>query len=250
MRALSRYLSAFVVAMGVLLIGATPALANGGGGDSGSGAASGFTVLSAGAAVTCSDSTVSGDVGALGTVTQTLCPVDGTVVTPIATGAGGAAADFDATHTALGNVACDQPVNTTLADATLEPGVYCFDSFVALTATTLTLDGPADSVWVFKIGTPGGAQYLEATDLSIEMAGGGQSCNVSWFVADYATMTDSSIRGSVLAGAAITSTGTAGAPSVVNGNLLTRADVTLSDTDVTGCAGIAETGWPRRQGPR
>lgn len=241
---LSRYLAAFLVAMFALAVGASPALAHGSGS---SGSSSGppttmaldFAVLSSEAAVTCTNATITGNVGALAAVTQTTCSVSGTVTTPISAAV---SADFEAKYAALGAATCD-PLNTNipLAGATLVPGVSCFDSFVALTDTTLTLDGPADGIWIFKVGTLG-TGYLEATNLSVVMANGAQACNVSWWVAAYATLTGNTagaanFSGNILAGAAITST-----DGTFAGSALARAAVTLTRTDLTGCATVAVPG--------
>ncbi|MDA1003570.1 MAG: ice-binding family protein [Chloroflexi bacterium] len=193
--------------------------------------------------MTCTDSTITGNLGALAAVTQTTCSVSGTVTTPISAAV---SVDFEAKYAALGAATCD-PLNTNipLAGATLVPGVYCFDSFVALTDTTLTLDGPADGIWIFKVGTLG-TGYLEATNLSVVMANGAWACNVSWWVAAYATLTGNTAgaansSGTILAAAAITSTGTATNSTFVS-SALARAAVTLTNTDLTGCATIAVPG--------
>ena len=72
------------------------------------------------------------------------------------------------------------------------------------------------------------------TNFSVVLAGGAQACNVTWWVNAAATMTDSDLKGNVLAGAAITLTrGTfagnawAGAAGV--------GDVTFTQAAVVGC---------------
>jgi hypothetical protein len=112
---------------------------------------------------------------------------------------------------------------------TLAPGVYCFDAAATLTGE-LTLDGPADGIWLFKIGALG-TGALTGTNFAVAMAGGAEACNVTWWVAEAATMTDSDFLGSILAGAAITLT-----RGTFNGNAWSRADVTITGTAVTGCA--------------
>ena len=49
----------------------------------------------------------------------------------------------------------------------------------------VTLDGPANGTWVFKVA-PGA---FTGTNFSVVMAGQGQACNVTWWVAEAATMT-------------------------------------------------------------
>jgi len=117
---------------------------------------------------------------------------------------------------------------STLSGVTLAPGTYCIDD-VAKTGT-LTLTGPRNGIWIFKIGS-GGTGALTGTNFSVVMAGGGQACNVTWWVAEAATMTTSLFKGTILAGAAITiETG-----GVFAGRALARAAVTMTGASVIGC---------------
>jgi hypothetical protein len=195
----------------------------------GLGSASSFAVL-AGTAVTCTDSFVTGDVGVYpGTaVTQTDCTIMGTIHAGNAAKA--AYKDFLSAYDALALVKCDTVLTGDLAGVTLTPGVYCFDAAATLTGQ-LTLDGPANGIWIFKIGTSG-TGALTGTNFSVVMAGGGQLCNVYWWVAQAATMTDSNFVGTILAGAAITVTG-----GNFNGDALAKAAVTLTGANLTGCEG-------------
>jgi hypothetical protein len=201
------------------------------------GSAGSFAVL-AGTAVTCTDSTLTGDVGGI-PITQTGCTVDGTVHLGDAA-ARAAYADFLVAYAALADAPCD--VNLTgqlLAGMSLTPGVYCFDGFVAETGGVLTLNGPPKGIWIFKIGTGEGGGYLEATGFSVVMAGGGQACNVFWGVAGYATLTTSNVQGTILAGADITVTGGTSNGEALAGGLGTTAvptgAVTLTGATVAGC---------------
>ena len=190
--------------------------------------ASSFGVL-AGTAVTCTDATVNGNVGVYpGTaVTQTNCAITGTVHQ--ADGfAEQAYNDFLSTYDEVAQVPCDAVLTGTLAGVTLTPGVYCFDAAATLTGT-LTLSGPASGIWVFKIGT-GGTGALTGTNFSVVMEGGGDPCNVTWWVAQAATLTDANFLGTILAGAAITIT-----RGTFDGNALAQAAVTLTGTTVTAC---------------
>ena len=124
-----------------------------------SAATSNFTVI-ANAAVTCTDGTITGDVGTFlapptGSVTLTTCPVVGSV--HVGDGiAKQAFNNFLDAYAALAPKPSDvcTTLTGTLAGVTLAPGVYCFDAAAALTGT-LTLDGPSNGTWVFKIGTLG-----------------------------------------------------------------------------------------------
>jgi ice-binding like protein len=198
------------------------------------GSSSGFAVL-ANAAVTCTGGSIVGDVGTFqaappGAITVTEgCLISG------ASDIGGPAAvaaynAFLAAYAALAPQAGDVcPIITgTLAGQSFAPGVYC----VSAEAKTgvVTLNGPANGVWVFKVA-PGA---FTGTSFSVVLAGGAQACNVTWWVDAAATLTDSDLKGNVLAGAAITLTrGTfagnawAGAAGV--------GDVTTTGTAVVGC---------------
>jgi hypothetical protein len=151
---------------------------------------------------------------------------------------------FLAEYEALADVPCDEFLTGTLAGVTLAPGVYCFDAAATLTGT-LTLSGPANGTWLFKIGT-GGTGALTGTNFSVVMAGGADPCNVTWWVAEAATMTDSHFMGSILAGAAITLTG-----GTFAGNTWAGAsgvgDVTITGTAVAGCEGGQGNGQPKEK---
>lgn len=196
------------------------------------GAAEPFGVL-ANLAVTCTDSTIAGDVGIFtaGTpMTQTNCPVTGTIHAGDAVAAA-AYADFLAAYDQLAAMpveACDAFLTGTLAGEVLPPGVYCFDAAATLTGQ-LTLDGPADGIWIFRIGTAG-TGALTGTNFSVVMTGGAQPCNVYWWVAEAVTMTTSNFQGTILAGAATTFTG-----GSFIGRDFTKAAATLTGVTVSAC---------------
>jgi len=200
----------------------------------------GFALLG-NAAVTCTDGTVTGNVGTFlatptGAITQTSCPITGSINV-------GTAASVQAYNAFLAEYAALAPKpgdvctteTGTLAGVILAPGNYCFDAAATLTGV-LTLNGPPNAIWTFKIGTLG-TGALTGTNFSVVMAGGGNACNVTWWVSQAATMTTSAFQGSILAGAAITLTG-----GTFNGNAWSQAGVTVTGTAVTGCAGSAQKG--------
>src|SRR5436190_15937401 len=95
------------------------------------GSASSFTVLSAapngGGAVTCTDSSVTGDVGSSGlpaSIVQTACAITGSLVAPVSAAV---VADFNSAYDALALAPCGR-VLTTLDGQVLSPGVYCIDA--------------------------------------------------------------------------------------------------------------------------
>jgi hypothetical protein len=194
------------------------------------GAAGSFAVLS-GATVTCTDSTIGGNTASLatgGAVVRTGCTINGSLRAGKASMAA-ASADLLAAHAALAAMPdgqCDHFVEGTLAGVSLPPGVYCFDGAATLTGR-LTLDGPGDGLWIFRVGASG-VGALTGTSLSVVMAGGGLPSNVSWWVADAVTMTGSSVQGTILSGAATTFTG-----SSLSGRILAKAGVTLTRAAVS-----------------
>lgn len=197
-------------------------------------AASSFTVL-AGAAVTCTNSTVDGDVGVWpGTaITQTNCTVNGTIHAADGV-AEQAYLDFLRQYEALSQVRCDQTLSGNLAGLRLEPGVYCVNAASTTTDGTLTLVGSSNAEWIFKIGTLG-TGALTGTNFSVVLEGGALPCNVYWWVAEAATMTTSAFQGTILAGAAITLTG-----GTFDGDVLAKAAVTMTNASVSGCEGSSQ----------
>jgi hypothetical protein len=185
-------------------------------------AAVNFAVLSAtpkpGEAVTCTTTTI----------TQTLCSAKAQGDVAVVAAAA-AYRDSLSAYNALLLVKCDRVLTGNLDGVTLAPGVYCFESSATLTGK-LTLNGPANGIWVFKIGSKDNKGDLTATNFTVVMTGGGQACNVSWWVAEAVTLTDSTFVGTILAGKAITITG-----GTYNGYTFAKAAVTLTDVTVTTC---------------
>ncbi len=191
-----------------------------------------FAIL-ANMAVGCTDGSIAGDVGTFqgpptGSITLTNCPITNGTPQVGTTASIQAYNSFLTSYTNLTSTACDVVLTGTLAGVTLAPGVYCFDAAAALTGT-LTLNGPSTGSWLFKIGT-GGVGALTGTNFNVVMAGSAQPCNVTWWVRNGATMTDSSMRGKILAGAGVTLT-----RGTLIGNGWSQADATITGTAVTGC---------------
>jgi Protein of unknown function (DUF3494). len=196
-----------------------------------------FAVL-AGAAVTCTGSTVNGNVGLAnpGTITNTGCTIDAQAGTPAAQSA---YATFLTDYASLRTQPPCDFNNVPLAGAYLLPGVYCYDAAVTVTNTTLTLVGSASDTWIFRIGT-GGTGALTGTGFNVAVTGGA-TCdnNVLWWTAQAATLTDSVFVGSILAGADITLTRGSLAGQVSAGGTGTNTSrtgaVTLTGTKVDFC---------------
>lgn len=242
---MKKHLPMRLFATAALLVGASPAFAAGA---LSAGTASNFAVLSAApggaGVVTCTNSTIIGDVGSSGlpaSVVQTACPITGAIIAPVSTQV---LTDFNTAYNALADQPCDTFLTGTLANVTLTPGVYCFAAAATQTGT-LTLNGGSNDTWLFKVGTSG-TGALTGTDFSVVMAGGGQACNVTWWVAQAATLTTSDFKGTILAGAAITGTGVA-PTSPFEGRALAKAAVTLTNVAFAGCTGgsIGGTAKPK-----
>jgi hypothetical protein len=85
---------------------------------------------------------------------------------------------------------------------TLPPGVHCFPTSAEVTGR-LTLNGPAGSIWVFKIGST----LTTAVNSSVVMSGGARDTDVYWAVGSSATLgTGTAFTGNILAVASITLT--------------------------------------------
>jgi len=191
------------------------------------GGAAAFSVLG-GTAVTCTNGSITGDVGVApgNAYTNTGCAITGGV--PPATNAAAvvARANFLTAYAALQqqSASCIQ-VPGDLANRNLAPGVYCTDGVAKTGALTLT--GPADGVWIFLVN---GA--LTGTNFSVDMAGGGLSGNVFWAPTTAATMTNSAFTGDILAGdsagGSVTFTG-----GTLSGKALANIAVTITGTHVT-----------------
>lgn len=200
---------------------------------SGSSASTKFAVI-ANAAVTCTDGSIVGDVATFqatptGSFTQTTCPLTGFANV----GNEAARAAYASFLEDYADLAPSATTSCTLLTGTLDgiilaPGSYCFAAAAALTGT-LTLIGPSNGEWLFRVGT-GGTGALTGTNFSIVLASDANACNVTWWVAEAVTMTTSNFAGNVLAGAAITMTGGTWA-----GNAWTTADVTNTGTALVGC---------------
>ena len=89
-----------------------------------------------------------------------------------------------------------------LGGLTLKPGVYCFSSSAQLTGT-VTLDGNASSVFIFKIGST----LTTASASSVVLKNGARDCRVFWQIGSSATLgTRTRFAGNIIALTSITLT--------------------------------------------
>ncbi len=211
------------------------------------GTAADYSILAGSEVTNVGATTVSGDVGispgigapphytGFGTVTLggAIHDADGAALT--------AQGDKD---TAYGNLA-GQGCDTTyigafkeLAGEILPPGVYCADSF-HLTNGTLTLNGGASGVWVFKSASD---LIITGAASDVVFTGGGLACNVWWRVVSTATLdAGSEFVGNILASTSITF---AAGSSLDGRALASTAEVTMDSASITGptCAAASSGG--------
>jgi hypothetical protein len=218
------------------------------------GSAAGYAVL-AGSKVTCTTSTVTGNVGVSpGTaVIQTSCTINGAIHANDTAAINANKAFHDAYAIGLG------PCGTTTLDATatgvtsLGPGTYCTGADLTLKNRTLTLTGKGS--WFFEI--PAG---FTTTDLNVVMANGGNPCNVFWWVGADTTLTvdagKGAFLGTILGGGAISLTGLASDRSALT--LTGRAwasgkagaaptPVTMTNATIVGCNAAGKVGKPCKE---
>ncbi len=194
--------------------------------------------------VTCTNSTISGNVGvSAGPFVNTTC-VTGTLHESDLAANNAQVSLRNAYNNAVGQT-CTQTIgsaaftNNTPALGPLAPGVYCFPAAVTFTNTTLTLDGSTNpkGIWIFKVGAA-----LTGSGFQVVMTNGAKPCNVYWAVGEAVTLSTSTLlplfQGNILA-----SNPTPVSPpqdisitsgSVV-GSVLGQHEVTLITTSVLGC---------------
>jgi hypothetical protein len=196
--------------------------------------------------VTCTTSTVVGDVGSAGTFTNTGCTISGAMPPATTPKVAAALAALVSDYSALKGLSCTGSHLTTAqftspnTSLTLGPGVYCTDDLTALASTgfVLTLDANYDptAFWVFQIGAA-----FTGTNFTVTMINGGLPCNVYWVPSGGVTMTDSALKGNILAGAAATAADPGSITltrGTLDGRALANAAVTMTNADVIGCSGL------------
>ena len=194
------------------------------------GAAAAFAVLGGSGASSCTGaSSVSGNVGAdpaPGAISGfpapcvIVAPGDGTVHQNDALAAAARAAVTAANQTLTDMPCTNDLTGQGLGTMTLAPGVYCFVSTAQLTGT-VTLDGPADGLWVFRIGTT----LTTAAGSRVALAGDAQAGNVYWQIGTSATFGASNVsfQGTIIAATSIT----LGAGTRIIGRALANVAVTM-----------------------
>jgi len=122
-----------------------------------------------------------------------------------------------------------------LGGLTLTPGVYRFSTSAQLTGTlTLNGQGNPDAEFLFQIGST----LTTASNSSVSLINGAQSCNVFWQVGSSATLgTSTSFSGTILALTSITAT----TGATVDGRLLARNGAVTLDTNTIAKSTCADT---------
>lgn len=203
------------------------------------GSAASFAILG-GSAITFTSGpiTISGDIGSSPTATVnglgnvsfvTGADLTGTGVMP------GAKNDLVTAFDAITAQAATSGTTAFINGATLTPGVYAITSAGTDITGTLTLNGSASDIFIFKMS----ATLNTAVGSQILLTGGIQASNVFWQVGSSATLGGSSshFEGNVLALTSITM----GSGSIVDGRLLAEnGAVTLGGSDSVTVSAIPE----------
>jgi len=230
---------ALLAAAAVGLVPATSALADTSiNGPVNLGRAEPFGVLAASTVTNTGGSVITGDVGLSPGTSITGFPPGTVLGTQYQTDTVAAGAQADLTN-AYNVAASLTPKTSGLADLvglTLTPGVY---SGQALSLSgDVTLDGTAQSVWVFQASST----LITASSSRILLINGASACNVFWQVGSSATLGSASqFAGTIMASESVTANNEA----TVAGRLLaSNGAVTLDDNDITrpvGCADASTT---------
>jgi len=194
------------------------------------GQANSFGVLAGSAVTNTGPTVIVGDLGVSPDTSVTGFP-PGIVIGAIHSAdavAGGAQSDVTIAYSILAGQACNTTISADLGGTTLIPGVYCSASSMGLTGTlTLDAQGNPNAVFIFQIGST----LTTASNSSVRLINGAQSCNVFWQIGSSATLgTDTTFIGNMLALTSITLTTGAS----VDGRALARnGAVTLDSNAVT-----------------
>jgi formylglycine-generating enzyme required for sulfatase activity len=204
-----------------------------------------FAVLAGTTVTNTGDTVISGDLGVSPGSAVTGFPPG--LVMGGTTHAGDAAAlqaqsDATTAYGALAGQACNRDLTgQDLGGLTLTPGTYCFSSSAQLTGTlTLNAEGDPAAVFIFQIGST----LTTASNSSVLVINGGDSCNVYWQVGSSAAIgTGTKFIGSIIALTSITlTTGVS-----VSGRALARNGAVTLDTNAVSaasCLGGPDAGKP------
>ena len=234
MKSSQKYFSTCLLGIAALLGGASTAWAQTA---PALGTAASFGVLSGGGAlgtVTCTDSSVIGDVGGpFAAASPTRCTFLGQTAPATDGAAVGARTAAAAAYADLRGRTCSETINGTLDGVSRGPGVYCLPAVAKTGTLTLTGNGP----WIFLVD---GA--LTGTNFTVDVPAA-QACNVFWAPSAGVTFTTSAMKGNILAGDLASETTKDGSITLTGGTLAGRAlanvAVTMTNAAVIGCAAVS-----------
>jgi hypothetical protein len=205
------------------------------------GTAQNFAVVGATTVTNTGSSLITGDLGLSPGTSVTGFPPGQVIGTIHAANAVALQAQTDTT-TAYNNLAgqtcTSNRTGQDLGGQTLTTGVYCYSSSAGLTGTViLDAQGNPNAVFIFQIGST----LTTASNASVVLINGAQSCNVFWQVGSSATLGGgTTFVGNVLALTTITLVTNAG----VSGRLLARNGAVNLDTNTVVRATCATAPGP------
>lgn len=192
------------------------------------GSAGAYGVMAATTITTTGGTTISGSLGVSpGTALTGFPDVIGTLHIGDAAAAQAQSDLTTAYDDAAGRTAGAVSVAGNLGGQTLAPGLYKSTSSLAISAGDLTLEGDANAVWIFQMGST----LVTTTGRRVILSGGAQAANVFWQVGSSATIGESSVfKGTIMAAQSITmATG-----ATLEGRALARAgQVSLDASAIT-----------------
>jgi len=204
------------------------------------GSATTFGVLAATTVTSTGDTTVNGDLGVSpGTAVTGSLRVSGTIHAGDPT-AGQAQGDLTtAFNDAAGRTVGAIAVAGNLGGLTLTPGLYKSTSSLEISSGDLTLDAQGDpnAVFIFQIAST----FVTTVGRQVILSGGAKAANIYWQVGSSATLgTISVVKGNILALASITlQTG-----AMLEGRALARTGSVALDSNTTGLGIPSDTTSP------
>src|ERR1043166_4796266 len=192
--------------------------------------ASTFGVLAASTVTSTGDTTVNGDLGlSPGTAVTGSMRVSGAIHAGDPTAAQAQSDLTTAYNDAAGRTVGAITVAGNLGGLTLAPGLYKSTSSLEISSGDLTLDaqGDANAVFIFQMGST----FITTVGRQVILSGGARAANIYWQVGSSATLgTISVVKGNILALASITlQTG-----ATLEGRALARTGAVTLDSNTVG----------------